>query len=266
MSNYSKVKKICKAQGLTCRKKLVSRSKWSIKCPYSMTPTKITVHNTDNDAPAINEITYMRNNNNQTSYHWAVDEKEAILGVRMDRNAWHAGDGGGNGNRRSIGIEICYSKSGGERFTQAEENAAILISAIMQVYGFNIDAVVTHKSWSGKDCPKRTLKKGWTRFKTMVKKAGGNYKPYEPTKAYTGKTPSLPERGYLQNGNKGQRVKTLQTFLNWATGENLDIDGIFGSATEAAVETFQSSQGITVDGVFGKKSLAKAQALIKKYK
>ena len=266
MSTYSKVKKICKQQGLTCKKNLVSRSKWSIKCPYSMTPTKITIHNTYNDASAANEISYMRSNSSQTSFHWAVDDKEAILGVRMDRNAWHAGDGGGNGNRRSIGIEICYSKSGGEKFEKAEENAAILTAAIMQVYGFDINDVVTHKSWSGKNCPHRTLSKGWTRFKRLVQKADGSYVPYVPKTAYTGKTPSLPERGYLQNGTKGKRVETLQTFLRWATGEKIKVDGIFGGDTEEAVKDFQRGQEITADGVFGKKSLEKAKALINKMK
>ena len=43
--------------------KLVSSSKYSIKCPYQMTPEYITVHNTANDASAENEIAYMNNNN-----------------------------------------------------------------------------------------------------------------------------------------------------------------------------------------------------------
>ena len=100
-------------------KKLVPESKYGIKCPYEMTPTRIVVHNTANDATARNEIAYMTNNNNETSFHYAVDDKEIVQGIEENRNAWHASDGNGKGNREGIAIEICYSKSGGERFIKA---------------------------------------------------------------------------------------------------------------------------------------------------
>ena len=60
------------------RQMLVDKSKYSIKCPYSMTPTRIVVHNTANDASANNEISYMRNNNTETSFHFAVHDKEEV--------------------------------------------------------------------------------------------------------------------------------------------------------------------------------------------
>ena len=50
----------------TFKKDLVPSSKYSLKCPYSMTPEYITVHNTSNSASALNEISYMKNNNNAT--------------------------------------------------------------------------------------------------------------------------------------------------------------------------------------------------------
>lgn len=67
------------------------QSMYEYKCPYYMTPTEITVHNTDNEMPAINEINYMHSNYNETSYHVAIDEKEAIQGLPFNRNGWHAG-------------------------------------------------------------------------------------------------------------------------------------------------------------------------------
>ena len=45
---------------------LVDASKYSLKCPYSMKPEAITVHNTANDASATNEIAYMRSNDSST--------------------------------------------------------------------------------------------------------------------------------------------------------------------------------------------------------
>ena len=73
------------------RQMLVDPSKYSIKCPYSMNATRIVVHNTANDASANNEISYMRSNNNETSFHFAIDDKEVVQGIPLNRNAWHAG-------------------------------------------------------------------------------------------------------------------------------------------------------------------------------
>ncbi|MEJ9243083.1 N-acetylmuramoyl-L-alanine amidase, partial [Bacillus cereus] len=64
---------------------------------YTMNPEFITVHNTYNDATAENEVSYMIRNDNQVSFHIAVDDKEAVQGIPLERNAWHCGDGGGNG-------------------------------------------------------------------------------------------------------------------------------------------------------------------------
>lgn len=156
------------------RQMLVSSSKYNVKCPYSMTPTRIVVHNTANDASANNEISYMINNDNEVSFHIAVDDKEAVQGIPLNRNAWHAGDGNGKGNREGISIEICYSKSGGDRFIKAEQNAAKLIADLLKERGWGIDKVTKHQDYSGKYCPHRTLDMGWQRFLNMVSAEMGN--------------------------------------------------------------------------------------------
>jgi N-acetylmuramoyl-L-alanine amidase CwlA len=150
-------------------KNLVSTEKYNIKCPYGMTPSRIVVHNTANDASARNEIAYMISNNQEVSFHYAVDEKEAVQGIPENRNAWHCGDGAnGKGNREGIAIEICYSKSGGSRFTQAEKNAVDLIADILKRYGWGVDRVTKHQDYNGKYCPHRTLDMGWDRFIKMI--------------------------------------------------------------------------------------------------
>lgn len=159
-------------------KKIVPSSKYDIKCPFEMKPTRIVVHNTANDASARNEIAYMTNNDYETSFHYAVDDVEIVQGIEEDRNAWHAGDGNGVGNREGIGIEICYSLSGGERFDKAEDNAADLIVDIMNRYGFSIEQVTKHQDYSGKYCPHRTLDKGWERFINKIQNRL-NVKEYE---------------------------------------------------------------------------------------
>lgn len=160
------------------RKKLVDPIKYGTKCPYTMNPEFITVHNTYNDATAENEVSYMIRNDNQISFHIAVDDKEAVQGIPLERNAWHAGDGNGNGNRKSIGVEICYSLSGGDRYYKAEDNAAIVVAQLMKQYNIPISKVRTHQSWSGKYCPHRMLAEGrWNSFIERVQNAyngGGN--------------------------------------------------------------------------------------------
>lgn len=149
-------------------KNLVPESKYPIKCPNKITPTRIVVHNTANDASARDEIAYMISNNNETSYHFAVDDKEVVQGLPLDRNGWHAGDGLGPGNMRGIGIEICYSKSGGSRFIAAEKLAAKLIAQLLKERGWGIGAVTKHQDYMDKYCPHRTLDMGWQRFLNMV--------------------------------------------------------------------------------------------------
>lgn len=154
------------------KQQLLSSSLYDVKCPYSMSPKGITVHNTANDASAKNEVAYATSNRNEVSYHIAVDDVEAIQWIPFNRNAWHAGDGGsGFGNRQTIGIEICYSRSGGERFTKAEKNAAEVVAQLLKQFGWGFDKVYTHQKHSGKYCPHRTLDLGWARFMELVKAA-----------------------------------------------------------------------------------------------
>src|SRR5690606_35941201 len=51
-----------------------------------------------------------------------------------------------------------------------------------------------------------------------------------------------------RNGPSGDAVRATQVLLN-KHGYGLDVDGQFGPRTEAAVESFQSSAGLTADGV-----------------
>lgn len=154
---------------MNIKQNLVNSSKYNIKCPYTMNATRIVVHNTANDASAENEITYMIRNDNQVSFHYAVDDKEIVQGIPTNRNAWHSGDGAnGIGNRQGIAIEICYSKSGGERFNKAEQNAAKFIASILKEKGWGIDKVTKHQDYSKKNCPHRTLELGWQRFLNMI--------------------------------------------------------------------------------------------------
>lgn len=164
------------------RQNLLPEAKYGLKSPYKMTPELIVVHNTDNDASAENEIAYMIRNDNEVSFHFAVDDKEVVQGLPLDRNGWHAGDGaGGRGNRKGIAIEICYSESGGPRFEAAEKNAAKLIAQLLHERDWGLDRVTKHQDFSGKYCPRRTIDMGWDRFLNMIRE---ELKAYEDPEGY----------------------------------------------------------------------------------
>jgi N-acetylmuramoyl-L-alanine amidase len=57
-------------------------------------------------------------------------------------------------------------------------------------------------------------------------------------------------------GSSGNEVTQIQTKLKRWGYYNGKIDGIYGSKTVAAVRSFQSKNGLTVDGVAGPKTLA----------
>lgn len=154
---------------------LVSPSKYDIKCPYPMEPWGHCIHNTANDAPAENEANYMKSNNLEVSFHVAVDHAKSIQLIPFNRNAWAAGDGGkGDGNRHYIHWEICYSKSGGNNFLEAEKRCAKEIAADLKRRGWGIDRVRKHQDFSGKYCPHRTLDMGYNRIIEMIKAELGN--------------------------------------------------------------------------------------------
>ena len=205
-------------------KKIVPESKYNIKCPYEMKPTRIVVHNTANDATARNEIAYMTNNNYETSFHYAVDDKEIVQGIEENRNAWHSSDGNGKGNREGIAIEICYSKSGGDRFIKAEQNAVELIVDILKRYNWGVDKVTKHQDYTNKYCPHRTLDMGWDRFIKMIEDKLNPPKNNKVNIYYRVKT---QKHGWLPE------VKNLEDFAGY---ENSAIVGLAMKVDKGAIK------------------------------
>jgi N-acetylmuramoyl-L-alanine amidase CwlA len=267
------------------KQKLVSSSKYDIKCPYEREPQFYVVHNTYNDAAASNEVAYMIRNDNKVSFHYAVDDVEVVQGLLENRSAFASGDGGkGQGNLYGIHVEICYSKSGGDRFIKAEQNAAKFIADGLKAHGWGIDKVKKHQDFANKYCPHRTLDMGWQRFLNMVQaNLDGNQTVVTPTPQ-----PSQPVKpsGYdewvarlqqelnyqfkrgltvdglkgpntlnacptVKKGAKGNVTRLIQERLN-SVGFSLGVDGIFGTATYNAVKVFQRNRGLSQDGIVGK--------------
>ena len=63
----------------------------------------------------------------------------------------------------------------------------------------------------------------------------------------------------LKYGSSGGEVKKLQQELN-KQGYKLEVDGQFGSKTQAAVRDYQKRNGLSVDGIVGKNTWGKLNA------
>lgn len=249
------------------RKNLMPESLYSWKSPYSMKPTRIVVHNTANDASADNEIKYMNKTKAQggvqVSFHYAVDDKEAVQGLPENRNGFHAGDGAkGKGNREGIAIEICYSKSGGDRFVKAEHNAVELIVDILKRYNWKIDKVTKHQDYAKKYCPHRTLDMGWERFINMIE-----------DKLEDKPTPSVSffgSKGYFSTGDTHENIGKIADFMYRVFPSYTDkraLGNYYGKYIKASIMEFQKrakaegKYNAEIDGFVGPITLAS----LKKY-
>lgn len=168
--------------GINIKQMPLPSGKYSLKATNAMSPIGITIHETDNNAPAVNEITYMQRNDSSTSFHFAVDENEIIQGAPLDRNTWHAGDGNGNGNRKTISIEICrnYRTDDLTNYYKARARAEELVGYLLKQYGWDASNIYTHNDWSGKNCPRVIRSEGYLptfKANAMKHKGGSTAEP-----------------------------------------------------------------------------------------
>lgn len=68
-------------------------------------------------------------------------------------------------------------------------------------------------------------------------------------------------KNWIEYGDKGNDVKTLQTKLN-KIGYKLEVDSICGNATVAAIKDFQKKYNLAVDGQAGKNTVTKLNSVI----
>lgn len=68
-------------------------------------------------------------------------------------------------------------------------------------------------------------------------------------------------KNWIEYGDKGNDVTILQTKLN-KVGYKLEVDGICGNATVAAIKDFQRKYNLAVDGQAGKNTITKLNSVI----
>lgn len=178
-------------------------------------------------------------------YHFVVRKNGTIeVGRPLDKVGAHCT----GQNADSIGI--CFEgdfehETMGDVQLQAGRE---LIAYIKQTYPSI--RITKHKDFMATDCP------------------GKNFPFDELTKAkkkskYKGTFPTLAKGECIGKGDKGEKVRLLQLFLNWYGNYGLVVDSDCGQRTESAIRNFQLSEKLKVDGCFGEKSLAKAKKVKK---
>ena len=171
------------------------------------TRKKVCIHETDNTrkgSGADNHAQLQANGNSrQASWHWSVDDKEAIQSFTHDYQCWAAGST--KGNNEAIHIEMCVNADGD--YVRTVQNTATLVAKILKDESLTVNDVVQHNYYSGKNCPSKMRSTSapipWSSFLQMVK---SNMQPSTPNNIakdddkmqFTNETLKAAVRDYLK--------------------------------------------------------------------
>lgn len=114
----------------------------------------VTVHNTDwisvasGTTPAEQYTRATVNGNmKDVRVHYYVDNVCVWQNLPLSLSGWHAADGSGNGNRKTIAIECIMSSAYNSTDKKSEDNCARLAAALLKKYGLDINHLYTHTHW-----------------------------------------------------------------------------------------------------------------------
>ena len=253
----------------------------------------ITVHNTDwisvasGTTPAEQYTRATVNGNmKDVRVHYYVDNTCAWQNLPHSLSGWHAADGSGNGNRRTIAIECIMSSAYNDKDKKSEDNCARLAAALLKKYNLDINHLYTHTHWlnvrdgksgtvdylnttknSYKMCPLYILPH-WAEFKKKVQSymnSGSSApattqlyrvrKTWDDAKSQIGAYSSLENAkkaclaGYSVFDNSGKAVYTKSAV--WSKGQKVTIRAntlLFASAETTAISKRISGTYYIYDG------------------
>ena len=253
----------------------------------------ITVHNTDwisvasGTTPAEQYTRATVNvNMKDVRVHYYVDNTCAWQNLPHSLSGWHAADGSGNGNRRTIAIECIMSSAYNDKDKKSEDNCARLAAALLKKYNLDINHLYTHTHWlnvrdgksgtvdylnttknSYKMCPLYILPH-WAEFKKKVQSymnSGSSApattqlyrvrKTWDDAKSRIGAYSSLENAkkaclaGYSVFDNSGKAVYTKSAV--WSKGQKVTIRAntpLFASAETTAISKRISGTYYIYDG------------------
>ena len=253
----------------------------------------VTVHNTDwittvaGTTPAEQYTRATVNGNmKDVRVHYYVDNICAWQNLPHTLSGWHAADGSGNGNRRTIAIECIMSSAYNDKDKKSEDNCARLAAALLKKYNLDINHLYTHTHWlnvrdgksgtvdylntaknSYKNCPAYILPH-WAEFKKKAQSymnSGSSApttqlyrvrKTWADAKSQIGAYSSLENAkkaclaGYSVFDNSGKAVYTKSAV--WSKGQKVTIrtnTPLFASAETTAISKRISGTYYIYDGV-----------------
>jgi hypothetical protein len=135
---------------------------------------------------------------------------------------------------------------------------AVVGAVILLLAGVLAGALVSHSLTGGVETTTSLLTTTATLTTTLTTSTTTPTTTTSPTPT----TPAaLPEGVVLRRGAKGAEVSQVQAALV-ALGYATSVDGKFGPATAQAVKSFQTSSGLTDDGVVGPATLSALSAAV----
>lgn len=157
-------------------------------------------------------------NMNDVRVHYYVDNVCAWQNLPLSLSGWHAADGDGNGNRRTIAIECIMSSAYSDKDKKSEDNCAKLAAALLKKYKLGINALYTHNHWySGKYCPAYILPH-WDKFKAKVQSylnSGSSAKQlYRVRKSWSDAKSQIGAYSSLENAKKACKAGYFVFDLN----------------------------------------------------
>lgn len=135
---------------------------------FLMKPRFITIHDTSNkwaECTAESYIAVLNQYSDESAWHFSIDSKEIIQHLPLDENAWHCGDEeDGDGNRASIGLELCMNEGGDRKET--ERKAQELCALLMKQFNIPLENIKQHNDWNDlANCPELLRTEGrWDSF------------------------------------------------------------------------------------------------------
>lgn len=173
---------------------LVPESVYPYKCTYPMDWEYIVIHNaawagTGKEVHDYGKTCCIVPGNfiNLKSWHLTADELGVWQMLPLNRNGWHAGDGGkGAGNRKSIGIEISRDTKNPDPkrlYYKSEDNGAKAAAVLLFSKKKSVKWLRMHMDFMpSKACPYRIIiEKRWDEFKAVVGKYIHKLEIYEKT-------------------------------------------------------------------------------------
>lgn len=189
-----------------------------------------------------------------------IDTNGIMQCLPWDKRPWLSGSGkNGNANNFCVGFEICEPK------TDTEENAEYLYACVKYLCSELCRALDINPADIKAHC--ELHKMGYASNHADVNhwwgKKGTPWAQYTMDRLRREVSEEIGVRlmETIRKGSGGDAVKKLQTYLQQLGYYTGKIDGEAGSGTIKAVKEFQKAEGLTADGICGKNTWAKLDAM-----